>query len=113
MIGESSGSERATKQTCYHGPTFIKPRGLSVDMSCGHQLTLNEQDSFLSYFDLPASMIEAVNDKQGRYIGKNTGDECREKSWRQVSKWHVALYLDALLPVAVCLSSSNRSNLVV
>lgn len=52
---------------------YIKPGGLSVDMSRGHQLTLDEEDSFLSYLDLSAGMIEAVEDEEGRYNGRNVG----------------------------------------
>ncbi|RYO97392.1 hypothetical protein DL765_011236 [Monosporascus sp. GIB2] len=48
---------------------FIKPGGLSVDVARGHRLTLDEEDSFLSYMDLSAGMIEAVEDEEGRYNG--------------------------------------------
>lgn len=52
---------------------FIKPGGLSVDVSSGHRLTLDEEDSFLSYLDLSAGMIEAIEDEEGRYNGRNVG----------------------------------------
>ncbi|KEY72280.1 hypothetical protein S7711_00278 [Stachybotrys chartarum IBT 7711] len=52
---------------------FIKPGGLSVDVARGHRLTLDEEDSFLSYLDLSAGMIEAANDEAGRYNGRNLG----------------------------------------
>lgn len=52
---------------------FIKPGGLSVDISRGHQLTLDHEDSFLSYLDLSAGMIEAADDEEGRYNGRNVG----------------------------------------
>lgn len=52
---------------------YIKPGGLSVDVSRGHRLTLDDEDSFLSYLDLSAGMIEAVEDKEGRYNGRNVG----------------------------------------
>ncbi|KAK3370058.1 putative NAD-dependent epimerase/dehydratase [Podospora didyma] len=52
---------------------FIKPGGLSVDEARGHRLTLDEEDSFLSYLDLSAGMIEAVQDEEGRYDGRNVG----------------------------------------
>ena len=52
---------------------FIKPAGLSVDISRGHRLTLDEEESFISYLDLAAGMIEAASDEEGRYDGMNVG----------------------------------------
>lgn len=52
---------------------FIKPGGLSVDISRGHCLTLDEEESFISYLDLSAAMIEAVQDEEGRFDGRNVG----------------------------------------
>jgi nucleoside-diphosphate-sugar epimerase len=52
--------------------TFVKPAMLSVDEQRGHALNLNDQDENpLSYLDLAAGMIEAAEDTQGRYDGKN------------------------------------------
>lgn len=50
---------------------YIKPAGLSPDISRGHQLTLDEDESFISYLDLAAGMIEAADDEEGRYDGRN------------------------------------------
>lgn len=52
---------------------FIKPAGLSVDVSRGHRLTLDEEESFISYLDLSAGMIEAADDDESRYDGRNVG----------------------------------------
>jgi NAD(P)H-binding len=52
---------------------FIKPAGLSVDISRGHSLTLDEEESFISYLDLSAGMIDAAQDEEGRFDGKNVG----------------------------------------
>lgn len=52
---------------------FIKPAGLSPDIARGHQLTLDEEESFISYLDLSAGMIEAAQDPEGRYEGQNVG----------------------------------------
>jgi len=52
---------------------FIKPAGLSPDVSRGHRLTLDEEESFISYLDLSAGMIEAADDQEGRYDGRNVG----------------------------------------
>ncbi|KAK5633965.1 hypothetical protein RRF57_009679 [Xylaria bambusicola] len=46
---------------------FIKPGGLSKDIQRGHCLNLQEQETFVSYLDLAAAMIEAANDPDGRY----------------------------------------------
>jgi putative NADH-flavin reductase len=52
---------------------FIKPAGLSPDVPRGHRLTLDEEESFISYMDLAAGMIEAASDEEGRYHGRNVG----------------------------------------
>lgn len=52
---------------------FIKPGGLSVDKQRGHKLSFDEQESFISYFDLAAAMIEAADDRNGLYDMKNVG----------------------------------------
>ncbi|KAH8807230.1 putative NAD-dependent epimerase/dehydratase [Xylogone sp. PMI_703] len=52
---------------------FIKPAGLSPDVSRGHTLTLDEEESFISYLDLSAGMIEAADDAEERYDGLNVG----------------------------------------
>lgn len=52
---------------------FIKPGGLSVDEQRGHKLSLDEQESFISYYDLAAAMIEAGDDPSGLYDMKNVG----------------------------------------
>ncbi|KAK4168181.1 hypothetical protein QBC43DRAFT_115642 [Cladorrhinum sp. PSN259] len=52
---------------------FIKPGGLSVDVARGHQLSLDEEESFISYLDLSAAMIEAADDSEGQYDGRNVG----------------------------------------
>nr|UYO77181.1 NAD-dependent epimerase/dehydratase protein [Trichoderma calamagrostidis] len=46
---------------------YIKPGALSVDVQRGHALSLTDEDSPLSYLDLAAAMIEAVDDPNGRY----------------------------------------------
>lgn len=52
---------------------FIKPAGLSPDIARGHRLTLDEEESFISYLDLSAGMIEAAQASEGRYEGRNVG----------------------------------------
>ncbi|KAK4141041.1 uncharacterized protein C8A04DRAFT_31360 [Dichotomopilus funicola] len=52
---------------------FIKPAGLSPDVARGHRLTLDEEESFISYLDLAGGMIEAARDEGGRYEGRNVG----------------------------------------
>src|SRR6202020_245216 len=46
---------------------FIKPGGLSVDKQRGHKLDFDVEDTFVSYLDLAAAMIEAADDPDGRY----------------------------------------------
>jgi NAD(P)H-binding len=51
---------------------YVKPAMLSVDIQRGHALSLTDQDDTpLSYLDLAAAMIEAADDEQGRYVGKD------------------------------------------
>ncbi|KAK2594647.1 hypothetical protein QQS21_007623 [Conoideocrella luteorostrata] len=50
---------------------YMKPGALSVDTQRGHILSLDEQESPVSYLDLAAAMIEAVNDENGNYDLKN------------------------------------------
>jgi putative NADH-flavin reductase len=50
---------------------FIKPGGLSVDVQRGHTLSLDREESFISYLDLAAAMIEAADCKEGIYDMKN------------------------------------------
>ncbi|KAL8747705.1 MAG: hypothetical protein Q9190_000446 [Brigantiaea leucoxantha] len=50
---------------------FIKPGGLAVDKQRGHKLSLDEEESFISYLDLSAAMVEAADDKEDRYDVKN------------------------------------------
>jgi putative NADH-flavin reductase len=50
---------------------YIKPAGLSPDVSRGHKLSLDEEESFISYLDLSAGMIEAAQDEEGRYDQRN------------------------------------------
>lgn len=56
---------------------FIKPGSLSVDVPRVHRLTLDEEESFLSYLDLSAGMIDAVNN-EGRF-GLNVGVVNKER----------------------------------
>ncbi|KAL4968750.1 uncharacterized protein BDV14DRAFT_211329 [Aspergillus stella-maris] len=50
---------------------YIKPGGLSVDVQRGHKLDFDEQESFISYLDLAAAMLEAADDEGGLYEGRN------------------------------------------
>ncbi|KAH8121214.1 hypothetical protein FP744_10001974 [Trichoderma asperellum] len=50
---------------------YIKPGGLSPDVARGYQLSLDEEESFISYLDLSAAMIEAAENMEGIYDGKN------------------------------------------
>jgi len=52
---------------------YIKPGGLSVDVQRGHKLTLDEEESFVSYLDIAGGMIEAALDPDGRWDNKNVG----------------------------------------
>lgn len=42
-----------------------------MDRRRGHALSLAEEDSPLSYLDLAAAMVEAADDREGRYDGRD------------------------------------------
>ncbi|KAK5075026.1 Oxidoreductase dmxR7 [Lithohypha guttulata] len=52
---------------------FIKPGGLSIDIKRGHRLSFDEEDTFISYYDLAGAMMEAGDDPEGRYDMRNVG----------------------------------------
>ncbi|EMD62930.1 hypothetical protein GGP41_004977 [Bipolaris sorokiniana] len=52
---------------------YIKPGGLSVDVQRGHRLTLDDEESFVSYLDIAAGMIETAEDDEGKWDNKNVG----------------------------------------
>jgi hypothetical protein len=52
---------------------YIKPGGLSVDVQRGHRLTLDDEESFVSYLDIAAGMIEAADETEGRWNNMNVG----------------------------------------
>ncbi|ERF68116.1 hypothetical protein EPUS_06927 [Endocarpon pusillum Z07020] len=50
---------------------FIKPGGLTSDKQRGHKLDLDVQETFVSYLDLAAAMVEAADDPDNRYNMKD------------------------------------------
>lgn len=52
---------------------YIKPGGLSVDVQRGHRLTLDDEESFVSYLDIAAGMIESADAPKGTWDNKNVG----------------------------------------
>ena len=50
---------------------FIKPGGLVCDQRRGHRLDFDEQQTFVSYLDLAAGMVEAAEDPDNRYDMKD------------------------------------------
>ncbi|KAL9086661.1 MAG: hypothetical protein Q9165_006980 [Trypethelium subeluteriae] len=50
---------------------YMKPGGLSLDIQHGHELSMDEDETFVSYLDLAAGMIEATEDSSGEFDTKN------------------------------------------
>lgn len=50
---------------------YMKPGGLSVDVQRGHELSLDLDQTFVSYLDVAAGMIEACDDPDGQWDMKN------------------------------------------
>ncbi|KAF2024551.1 StcQ-like protein [Setomelanomma holmii] len=61
------------KQEDWVSCVYIKPGGLSVDIQRGHRLTLDDEESFVSYLDIAAGMIETAMDNDGKWDNKNVG----------------------------------------
>lgn len=53
--------------------TFVKPGGLSNDISRGYKLDTENSHTFMSYADLAAAMIEVAGDVDGKWEMKNVG----------------------------------------
>lgn len=50
---------------------FVKPGGLSFDIKHGHILSVDHQQTFLSYLDLAGGMVEIADAEGGRWDGKS------------------------------------------
>lgn len=50
--------------------TFITPGGISHDVQRGHTLSESEQQTFISFLDVAAGMIEVADEESGRWDGK-------------------------------------------
>jgi putative NADH-flavin reductase len=50
--------------------TFIAPGGISHDVQRGHALSESEQQTFISFLDVAAGMIEVADEESGRWDGK-------------------------------------------
>ena len=59
------------KQQDWVSTVFVKPGGLAIDKRRGHKLSLDEQETFVSYLDLAAAMVEVADDDDNRYDMKN------------------------------------------
>ncbi|XRM40605.1 hypothetical protein ABZX51_003914 [Aspergillus tubingensis] len=59
------------KEAAWLTTIFVKPGALSVDVQRGHALSFTEENGPLSYLDLAAGMVEAVDDVDSRYDMRN------------------------------------------
>ncbi|OJI91532.1 hypothetical protein ASPTUDRAFT_187285 [Aspergillus tubingensis CBS 134.48] len=59
------------KEAAWLTTIFVKPGALSVDVQRGHALSFTEENGPLSYLDLAAGMVEAVDNPDGRYDMRN------------------------------------------
>ncbi|KAJ4389522.1 hypothetical protein N0V93_006992 [Gnomoniopsis smithogilvyi] len=50
---------------------YMKPGGISVDVQRGHELSLHDDQTFISYLDVAAGMIEACDDRTGNWDMQN------------------------------------------
>lgn len=50
--------------------TMVKPGGLSWDVASGHQLSFDQQQTWISFADCVNGMIEVADETGGRYDGR-------------------------------------------
>ncbi|KAL9111228.1 MAG: hypothetical protein Q9227_004306 [Pyrenula ochraceoflavens] len=77
-------------QSAWLTTIYIKPGALSLDKQRGHVLSLDKEESPLSYLDLAAAMIEAADDGEGRWDGRNVG-VCNGDGGRAKFPWGTPL----------------------
>jgi hypothetical protein len=65
------GEEILRREEDWITTIYMKPGGLSVDVQLGHELSLDEDQTFVSYLDVAAGMIEACDDTKGQWDMKN------------------------------------------
>lgn len=51
--------------------TFIMPGGITHDVQKGHELCTTRQQTFVSFLDVAAAMIETADEEGGRWEGQN------------------------------------------
>lgn len=65
------GEEILRREEDWITTIYMKPGGLSVDVQLGHELSIDEDQTFISYLDVAAGMIEACEDPNGQWDMKN------------------------------------------
>lgn len=50
---------------------FMMPGGIVHDVQKGHELSTRRQQTFVSFLDLGAAMVELADDEEGRWNGEN------------------------------------------
>ncbi|KAL4755973.1 NAD(P)-binding oxidoreductase [Aspergillus foveolatus] len=95
---------------------FIKPGALSVDEQRGHALSLTDETSPLSYLDLAAVMVEAVDDPDGRYDMRDVSVVNTNGPAKFSTGSPVCLYsdgaCDAFLPISPSVPAIYRSRVI-
>jgi hypothetical protein len=65
------GEEMLRQEEDWITTVYMKPGGLSIDIQLGHKLSLDDDQTFVSYLDVAAGMIEACDDPNGQWDMKN------------------------------------------
>ncbi|KAF3041357.1 hypothetical protein E8E12_008206 [Didymella heteroderae] len=76
--------------------TFVMPGGLSHDVQQGHELSTERQQTFISFLDLAAGMIE-VADADARWSGKHVSVVLKEGRKARIEWWATILLGKGLL----------------
>ena len=76
--------------------TFVMPGGLSHDVRQGHELSAERQQTFISFLDLAAGMVE-VADADARWEGKHVSVVLKEGRKARIEWWAPVLLGKGLL----------------
>lgn len=83
------------KQSGWISTTFVKPGGLSHDVQVGHELSMGKQQTFISFLDVAAGMVEVADNGDGKWDMKSVSVVSKRKAKMQWSA--VPLLLKGLL----------------
>jgi oxidoreductase AflX len=76
---------------------FVMPGGLTHDVQQGHQLSTERQQTFISFLDLGAAMIEIADAEGGRWDGGHVSVVLKEGRKARIEWWALVVLGKGLL----------------